>query len=398
MAKKEMNTRERFRAVMHFQEPDRLPFIEYVGIDPAAYLRWHKEGLPTIWDITPFGPNNPTPTMYASHNLFVAGDYEMDYASYFGIEPVGVSFGEVLPIDLGPIPRFVGEVVEEDDRYRIIKDEGGGVQKVLRRTPSSYGMPMYIDFVVHDQEDWQRVKKRYDPHDPRRYPLAWDTDELIEYYQRIERPVGLIITGFYAIGRHLMGTKNFSPLFYRDPMLAHDIMDFWANFLVESLRRGVETLKSSIDYIYWHEDMSHKGGPIISPKVFREFMLPGYKKVTDFLKSNEVDVINMDSDGDIRLLIPLWVEGGITGSGPLECTPGLDIHDLKKEYPEVGWIGNIDKRALVKGKDAIKQEVEYKVAFMKEAGGCIPCIDHVVPPDVPFENYRFYCDYIKKFL
>jgi len=398
MAKKEMNTRERFRAAMHFKEPDHLPFIEYVGIDPAAFLRWHEEGLPKVWDITPYGANTPMPTKYASHNLFLAGEYEMDYASYFGIEPVGVTFGEIFPIDLGPIPRFVGEVLEEDDRYRIIKDEGGGIQKVLRRSPSSYGMPMYIDSVVHSREDWAKVKKRYDPNDLRRYPLTWGTDELVEYYDRIDRPIGLIVTGFYAIGRHLMGTQNFSSLFYRDPGLAHDIMDFWADFLVESLRKGVETLKSSIDYIYWHEDMSHKGGPNVSPKIFREFMLPGYKKVTSFLNKNGIDTINMDSDGDVRLLIPLWIEGGITGNGPLECTPGLDIHNLKSDYPEMVWIGNIDKRALVKGKDAIKEEIEYKVPFMKETGGCIPSVDHVVPPDIPFENYRFYCEYIKEFL
>ena len=66
--------------------------------------------------------------------------------------------------------------------------------------------------------------------------------------------------------------------------------------------------------------------------------------------------------------------------------------------PRVTWIGNIDKRALVKDKDAIKKEVEYKVPFMKEAGGCIPSVDHSVPPEVPLENYQFYCDYIRKFL
>jgi len=398
MAKKEMNTRERFRAIMHFEEPDRLPFIEYVGIDPATYLRWHEQGLPMVWDVIPYGPSTPESAMLAAHNIFVAGEYAMDYGSYFGIEPVGNFLGETFPVDLSPLPRFVGELLEEDERYKTVRDEGGIIQKVLRRGTIRYLMPMFMDWPVHNQEDWEKIKQRYDPHDPRRYPPAWCSDELVEYYKRLDRPVSLCLNGFYGIGRQLMGTKNFPSLFYRDPKLAHDMMDFWADFLVESLRNVVETLKSTIDYIYWAEDMSNRQGPTVSPKIFREFMLPGYKKVTDFLKRNGIDTIIMDSDGDIRLLIPLWMEGGITGNAPLECTPGLDIHDLRKDYPEGTWIGNIDKRALVQGKEAIKKEVEYKVPFMKEAGGCIPCIDHMVPPDISFENYRFYCDYIRKFL
>jgi len=398
MAKKEMTSRERFRAIMHFEEPDRLPFTEYLGIVAGTYKRWHEQGLPMVPDVAFYGPGNPAPAKFAVASTFIAGEYAMDYGSYFGIESAGFAFGELIPIDLSPLPRFVGELLEEDERYKTVRDEGGIIQKVLRRKPSFYGMPMYMDWPVHNREDWKKIKQRYNPHDPRRYPLAWCSDELVEYYKRLDRPVSLIVTGFYAIGRYLMGTRNFPSLFYRDPKLAHDIMDFWADFLVESLRKGVETLKSSIDFVYWHEDMSNRQGPNVSPKIFREFMLPGYKKVTDFLKRNGIDTIIMDSDGDIRLLIPLWMEGGITGNAPLECTPGLDIHDLRKDYPEGTWIGNIDKRALVQGKEAIKKEVEYKVPFMKEAGGCIPCIDHMVPPDISFENYRFYCDYIRKFL
>ncbi len=398
MARKEMNTRERFRAVMHFKEPDRLPFIEYLGIDTEASMLWHEQGLPMVWDVIPYGPSNPAPASLAANNLFVAGEYAMDYRSYFGIEPAGYYFGESIPIDLGPLPRFVGEPLEEDDRYKTVRDEGGTIQKVLRRKPSLYGMPMYMDRPVHNREDWEKIKQRYDPHDPRRYFPAWCSDELVEYYKRLERPVYLLVTGFYAIGRQLMGTKNFPSLFYRDPKFAHDMMDFWADFLVESLRKAVETLKSGIDYVNWSEDMSNRQGPNVSPKIFREFMLPGYKKVTDFFKRNGIDTIILDSDGDVRLLIPLWVEGGITGNLPLECTPGLDIHDLRKDYPEVTWIGNIDKRALAQGKEAIKKEIEYKVPFMKETGGCIPCLDHQVPSDVSLENYQFYCDYIRKFL
>jgi len=33
---------------------------------------------------------------------------------------------------------------------------------------------------------------------------------------------------------------------------------------------------------------------------------------------------------------------------------------------------------------------------MVEHGGWIPSVDHAVPPDVPYENYIYYLDLVKK--
>ena len=42
------------------------------------------------------------------------------------------------------------------------------------------------------------------------------------------------------------------------------------------------------------------------------------------------------------------------------------------------------------GRDAIDRELACKVAPLMRAGGFIPCCDHSVPPDVPWENFRHY--------
>ena len=57
--------------------------------------------------------------------------------------------------------------------------------------------------------------------------------------------------------------------------------------------------------------------------------------------------------------------------------------------------GNIDKRALIKGKDAIKEEVMGKVPFLLEKGGYFPSVDHLVPPDVPYENFCYYVNLVR---
>jgi uroporphyrinogen-III decarboxylase len=77
----------------------------------------------------------------------------------------------------------------------------------------------------------------------------------------------------------------------------------------------------------------------------------------------------------------------------------VDAVSLSKEYGRsLRLVGNIDKRALAKGKAEIRKEVESKLPYLRDAGGFIPMVDHVIPPDISLENFRYYSEYIKKFL
>ena len=84
-------------------------------------------------------------------------------------------------------------------------------------------------------------------------------------------------------------------------------------------------------------------------------------------------------------------------SGPLEVAAGNDAVALRKEYGQDLILGgNIDKRALIKGKDAIKEEVMSKVPFLLGKGGYFPTVDHLVPPDVTLENYQYYVNTMRE--
>jgi len=56
----------------------------------------------------------------------------------------------------------------------------------------------------------------------------------------------------------------------------------------------------------------------------------------------------------------------------------------------------IDKRALALGKDAIDKEVLPKIKELKDTGGFIVECDHAVPPDVSYDNFRYYRDLVRK--
>ncbi len=60
------------------------------------------------------------------------------------------------------------------------------------------------------------------------------------------------------------------------------------------------------------------------------------------------------------------------------------------------WARNSDKRALLQGKDAIREEVMAQVPFLLQDGGYFPGLDHGIPPDVPLENFRYFINLLRE--
>jgi len=373
-----MNSKERFIRTLRFEDCDRPPFMEYEGPWYETLLRWYTEGL-------------PTPKLTRGWEFHYEPIQSDSVGDYFGFER-----RIQVPVDFGPIPRFVSRLVGETEEYNIIVDEMG-VKKMVRKDRES--MPQFFEFPVKNRDDWEEMKKRFDPEDPRRYPKTW-SEELIEYYESLNLPVGIgeyPYFGIFSTARWFMGPENLLKSFFIDPQLVKDMFNFFADFLIKTSERAVKEMR--IDFASTFEDMAYKNGPHISPKMFREFMLPAYKKLVGFFKNHEVDIFMVDSDGDTRLLLPLFIEAGVNCHWPLEAQAGMNVVSLREEFgKKLAFIGNIDKKALISGKKAIEREVKYKVPKIIEEGGYIPSIDHNIPPDVPFENYKHYVQILKKYI
>jgi hypothetical protein len=384
-----MNSRERIKAVIHFRKPDRLPWFEMFTDSPI--LNWFREGLladeiiKTEWVMW-----NRTGNILLNDDVVSS----LDANAYFGIDNI---LSLMVPIDVGPLPRFKARVTGETERYWEMIAETGAVARRLKKT-SRYNMPMYVRFPVSDRESWQNYKKRLNPTDVRRYPKDWHKDAYIEIFERHHAGSTILpLSGFYGFGAELMGIPAFNLTFHKDPELIRDMAEHWEYYIVETIRDAVETLKDRIDLVFWWEDMAERHGPNISPKLYKEFLLPHYKRVIGFLNKNKIDRIMMDSDGNTMPMLDLAIEAGITGHWPLEVGSGMDALTVAKKYGnKLFLLGNIDKRAVVEGGKAMRREVDSKVPSLKQAGGYIPSMDHCVPADCTLEKFREYVEYMKK--
>ena len=74
----------------------------------------------------------------------------------------------------------------------------------------------------------------------------------------------------------------------------------------------------------------------------------------------------------------------------------MDVRRVRKDFPRLGMIGGLDKRALAQGKEAIDAELEAKVEEVWKTGGYLPALDHLIPPDVSYDNFKYYVTRMKE--
>jgi len=381
-----MTDRERFLRIMQFKDADRIPYWENLGFWPETLDRWRSEGLPEGIDLKEY------------YGILYRGSQEayFELLNFFDFDR-----REMLAIGsyrlpglfyLGPVPMFRRRVLEETAQYRIIVDELGIKKKESRIAKSQY-MPQFLEYPVRNEEDLDQMKRRFDPNSPRRYPENWR--EIMKTYSNRDYPVGVEVYGFFGQPREMLGLPRLLTWYFKYPQLVHDILDFWLEFTIRALKKPLSEVQ--VDYAIIWEDMSYRHGPMISPKLFEEFLLPRYRRLTNFFRSFGINIIMVDSDGNCELLNPLWLEGGVTCVYPNERQAGMNPKTLREKYGEkLALIGGIDKRVLASSPKAIEKELYAILPYLISTRGYIPSVDHVVPADVSLGNYLYYWKTVRK--
>lgn len=365
-----MNSRQRFAAYLNNESVDHVPDFEfwYWG---ATLERWADEGL----------PDHLVPSRRSKSSATANETFRDDLAAFFGFE-----FIHGIPVK----SRFVREPAEkkiaEDDDTVTVRTEIG--EEVVKFKPGKgESIPTHISYAVSNREDWERVRDEFMPLSLEgRVPENWD-DLKHEYAER-DYILNTPAMGYYGWTRNLMGVEQVSISIALEPDLVEEIMEHQhrlhlliAEFL---FAEGVTP-----DISGWWEDMCYSNGPLISPAMFEQYMVPRYKEVTDFYRAHGVPHAILDSDGNIHKLAPLWLAGGIDILFPCEAAHTDTLKLRQENPPELFFRGGVDKRALARGREAIDAELE-RIGQVMDAGPLMPHVDHLVPPDVPFADYMYY--------
>ncbi len=357
--------RNRYISNVLFEPVDRAWRHEAMGFWDETITRWQGEGLPA--------EVNDMATAFVFNGF--------DWQAPLIFEP-----------DLHPgiYPLFEEEELREQGDTIIKRSQYGSIVQVPKDGHST--PPHVIEAPVSDAASWERIKSRMDPSSKGRIE---EQEYGLQLAETEGWPLIAYICGLFGTHRHLLGVEPLMYAYYEKEELLHEISRHWVYMWKEIL--GTIAQRHTPDVVYLWEDMCGKSGPIIGPHTFEAFMTPYYQELIGFLRKElGIQVFSVDTDGDCTVLIEKFVEAGVNMLLPFEVQAGMDVLEVRKKWPDQFAIwGGIDKRELAKDKKAIEKEVMRVVPPMLGMGGYIPGIDHLVPPDVSYENWIFYRDLVR---
>ena len=136
-----------------------------------------------------------------------------------------------------------------------------------------------------------------------------------------------------------MGVDRFCMRIGKDAAFIHALMASRTEWCLAMFKQAVEL---GAEVIVMGDDSAHNGGPIISPKMWREFVLPYHRQIVEALP---VPLI-WHSDGNIGKLLPMAVEAGFIGIHGLEPW-SMALSEIKITHGDrLVLIGNADVRLL----------------------------------------------------
>jgi uroporphyrinogen decarboxylase len=161
-----------------------------------------------------------------------------------------------------------------------------------------------------------------------------------------------------------MGMERFFLALHQRPDFVRKLLVNRTEYCIAMFRQATSL---GAEVIVLGEDAAHSGGPMISPEMWREFVLPLHKRIVEEVQAPVI----WHSDGDITRLLPMAVEAGFAGIHSLEPDSGVDLGQLKRDFgQELVLVGNVDASVLCQEDlEAVREEVRRCLRQGAPGGG-----------------------------
>ncbi len=351
-----MTDRERFNRQMHFQSVDRCFNMEF-GYWEENFTEW---------------------PLFRDHGI--KNNTEADI--FFNFDKIAVIGGNGWMS-----PPFEHKVVEERDDVNVVMN-GDGLLAEVQKAGQGSSIPHYLKSSIVTPEDWKKCKaERFRRDDPARKAdiakLKKDHPDNRDY------PLGIWTGSMIGKIRDMLTFEGLAYATFDYPEMVEDMVETCCLLVEDYLDQMLPHFK--FDFAAGWEDICFKNGPIVSVDFFRDVVMPRYKRINQKLKAHGIDVWYSDCDGDVRPILPYFMEGGINCLFPFEVMGCAHPGELLDRNPGLRIMGGFDKIQIGHGREAIRKYMETLLPYV-ERGGYIPFCDHRCPPNVTPEDYLYYLD------
>jgi len=286
-------------------------------------------------------------------------DMEVDIRGFQAIEPEYKQLGE------GVYENMWGE------RFKYRPDEWGQMRE------DTYG-------ALYNAESLDEISA-----------FPWPDNDVMDYsklYEQIlkARDKKLAVRyGFADIWQRpamVRGLENHFADMAGSPENVHYLSRIFTDFYLEDYRRAWEASRGEIDIFFVISDLGTQRGPMISQKMFDEFIAPYLIEMAETIHNFGAKIM-FHSCGDISSFIPAIINCGVDILHPIQpVNINMSPENLKRYSGQISFHGGIDVQWLLPKGSVSEIQNEIKRYSSILSPGYIACAAHNFQPDTPAEN------------
>ena len=231
------------------------------------------------------------------------------------------------------------------------------------------------------------------------------TDEVLQDLQtrarwyRENTDLAIILNSPYAISNTTSPDFMCALILEKDE--AHDRLQQWAESIVKCIDKLVGALSGYVDMMSFSGDAGSQIGPLLSPDLYREMIVPHMRRIPDYLHRNSDMKFFLHSCGSVHDIIDCFIDMGVDILNPLQVSAAnMEPSELVKKFGGriVFWGGGCDtQHVLPYGTEAeVRTEVADRIKKFSAVPGFVFSQVHNIQPDVPTRNILAMVDEVKR--
>jgi len=181
-------------------------------------------------------------------------------------------------------------------------------------------------------------------------------------------------------------------------VLRPDIVGRHLDAQVERASRCIGPLvKLGFRHFFGGGDFAGNRGPMYSPRVFHELMLPRVQRMSEAFHRHGAYYL-FASDGDLwPVADDLFGRSGVDGFYEIDSRAGMALGRLRERFPRLTLVGNISSHLVHRG--TREELIEQTLGCLQEARrskGVIVGVSNMLMPGSPVENVRAMLETIRE--
>ena len=153
---------------------------------------------------------------------------------------------------------------------------------------------------------------------------------------------------YFHIVADFFGMENYFIKMYEAPEIVESVTEHVLDFYCAANDMLFSEMGGMIDMFFFGNDFGTQLDLFISPDKFKQFVLPGIKRLTEVAKKHNIKSM-LHSCGSITKALPMIIEAGVEAVHPIQAkAAGMEAERLAKEFGgDLVFMGGVDTQDLL---------------------------------------------------